>query len=46
MLLLQLLGDRALGWNTNIGCAYQFWADPAAVRRSDFDTVEMTLECD
>ena len=46
VLLLQLLGDRALGWNTNTGCAYQFWADPEAVRESDFDSVEMTLECD
>jgi hypothetical protein len=45
-LLLQFIGDLGLGWHTNGGCALQFWVDPAAARRADFDAVELTLECD
>lgn len=46
VLLLQMLGDYALGWHTNSGCAYQFWICREALQARDFDAVEMTLECD
>jgi hypothetical protein len=45
-LLLQLTGDRALGWHANSGCALQFWIEPEALERADFGSVQMTLECD
>ena len=46
VLLLQLLGDAGLGWHPGGSCAVQFWVDPAAAARAEFDHVEMTVECD
>jgi uncharacterized protein YwqG len=46
ILLLQLKGDEALGWHSNIGCVLQFWITPEALERRDFSGVEVTLECD
>jgi len=45
-LLLQLFDDGTLGWEGGSGCVYQFWISPDAARKADFDSVQMTLECD
>ena len=46
VLLLQLLGDEALGWHLNCGCALQFWISADALEQRNFVAVEMTLDCD
>jgi uncharacterized protein YwqG len=46
VLLLQLLGDDALGWHSNCGCALQFWISANALKQRNFGAVEMTLDCD
>ena len=46
VLLLQLFGDGTLGWEGGSGCVYQFWVSTADARKGDFDSVEMTLDCD
>ena len=46
VLLLQVLTDGTLGWEQDSGCSFQFWISPDALRRADFDSVEMTLESD
>ncbi len=46
VLLLQLLGDDALGWQSHDGCARQFWGRAKALQQKDFESVEMSLDCD
>lgn len=46
ILLLQLVGDPAIGWHSNIGCVMQFWISPEALEQRAFDGVVMTLDCD
>lgn len=45
-LLLQIKGDRILGWFPTVGCVLQFWIDRKSLAARDFNAAQATMDCD
>lgn len=45
-LVLQIKGDRILGWFPTVGCVLQFWIDRESLAARDFNAVQATMDCD